>query len=74
MCKSNADYHLRDVYSPKMSHDRNAAASVLTTPSQPHLVSEEDVVSDTAKGPCEVCGELIPIENLIMHEVRNNFA
>lgn len=58
LCDRNPDKDLlRRVRSRKQDYPSSAAASSYQSD------------SDDGKGPCEICGELIPVMNLVKHEV-----
>ncbi len=72
MCSANPDIHLKDVFSSSSlttSVDRSAHhEGVSLVERDTHRIGSGD------DGPCEVCGKLISVKDLVRHEVGYTIA
>lgn len=73
LCDSNPDIHLKKVYETRLSASASSMSKQqerpLSPPPSTGAVGGSTKLLSVEKGPCEYCQELIPLSELIKHEV-----
>ena len=75
VCESNPDIHLNKVYKNRVTPSTIAKPKLDLSPQPPPslAVGATAKLLSVEKGPCEYCHEVIPLSQLINHEVLLSF-